>query len=448
MTSRVKVAFAAVLLLAAAAAVWLSSAPKLGGVAGLLNYWQLWTFVGTASAGTALAVVSGLPKHLIRPYLFRLLASGCGLLFCLVAVEVFCWLLPSRHVMDNPWYAMDREGVRPSDRLPWTRPPNLYWEGTSRGDIARISGDPDPGARHVVFQTDYQGFRNSKGLPQAQVVFIGDSFTEAGNTPEDETFVHRVGQNLGVSVRNLGRSGYSSPAELIVLREYGLACQPRVVVWQICEANDLDEALAFQQWVAKGRPREHFLHAEDPNWTRTRLWQQRSPTHQIFALLRERNWDFVGRFTDEHRTVQQVYFLRKFGIGQSPAEHEGWPIFHESLRAAAELLKQAKIPWIVLYIPMKFRVLVGLVGFDEATQRELLAAGFPRSSLEDYVHRFCRENDVPLCSVTVPLQRAASQGKLVYLPLDTHLSPAGHEVVSEVLSPMVHQLLQTPAAED
>lgn len=435
---------AAALCAVVAASIFLFAEEKLGAVFGRLDYRQFWLAIASAAAAILLALPAFLPSPMVRPFLFRTLAVAGSGLACLAVVEAACWRLPARHVMDNPWYAMDGGQVQATEQLPWIRPPHLYWKGTSRGDIARLCGDPDPYAEEVVFQTDYQGFRNSQDLKQADVVFIGDSFTEAGNIPEEQTFVHRVGRDLNVSVRNLGRAGYTGPTELIVLREFGLPCKPKLVVWQVCEANDLDECLLYQDWVRRGRPKDYYVSTDDPYSTPLMLWRGRSPTYRIFSWFRRRNWDFTGAFTDEHGGEHTIYFLRKFGTGQSPAEHDGWPILQSSLNDAAQLLREQGIPWIVLYIPMKTRILAERVSFTPQTQREMRGWGTPRSLLEDYVAQFCREQVVPFCTTTPALMQATRRGKLVYLPMDTHLSALGHEVVAETLAPFLQEHWREP----
>ncbi len=81
---------------------------------------------------------------------------------------------------------------------------------------------------------------------RADIVFNpGDSVTEAGEVDEDETFVARTGRTLGVGVLNLGVSGYGPQQELVVLKRYGLPSNPRLVVWQVTEWNDVLDAETY-----------------------------------------------------------------------------------------------------------------------------------------------------------------------------------------------------------
>ena len=60
--------------------------------------------------------------------------------------------------------------------------------------------------------------------------------------------MRRVAQSTGLSVINLARGAYGPQQELIVLKRYGLSYEPRVVVWQLFEGNDLADAEAFVEW--------------------------------------------------------------------------------------------------------------------------------------------------------------------------------------------------------
>jgi len=46
--------------------------------------------------------------------------------------------------------------------------------------------------RNIEYRSDEHGFRNPLGSRQADVVFIGDSFTEAPQVAEEETFARQI----------------------------------------------------------------------------------------------------------------------------------------------------------------------------------------------------------------------------------------------------------------
>jgi hypothetical protein len=152
------------------------------------------------------------------------------------------WVLGVRQVwrsarVTDVWIDDDSQDVIPDPTLGFVRKPAIEWSGRA---VA--------GGRYVHYRTDEHGFRNPLGLERADVVFIGDSFTEAGPLPEEETFVRRIEAASGVPAVNLGRSHYGAQQELIVLERYGLAYRPRAVVWVLFEGNDLADARRFAEW--------------------------------------------------------------------------------------------------------------------------------------------------------------------------------------------------------
>jgi hypothetical protein len=402
-------------------------------VAGRLDYGQFLLALLAGGAFVSTAVVVLMPPAWRRPAGFRLAAAWLGTAVALLAAEVAAYALPY-HSTDNPWYLRSGQAFEPGEELPFERPPHLHWEGLSRGNLAILNNDDDPYASRVTFVTDFEGFRNSADQTQAELVFLGDSYTEAGNIPEEQTFVRQTAAALGRSARNLGRSGYTGPMELIVFRKYGLKCRPRAVVWQVAESNDLTEAILFQQWLDNGRPPGGNWFASPPS--PGAIWKQRSPTGRLFAsLCRPRRWPTGGTFRDRDGQVHEVRLLWLPGRAHSPVNHPGWPVLADSFRQGAQLLREEKIPLVIVLIPDKVRGLVPRLQLDE----RLLARYGPDWDLSEpltlasHLQALCDELGIPFVDATPALRQAAAEGDLVYLPFDTHLSRRGHEVVRDLL---------------
>jgi hypothetical protein len=417
---------------------WLLPGHKPNAVVGRLSYAQFYFAVAVTVVTLAVLFVGLLPKPGRRLVGFRLSAVGFSLLVVVLGLEVVTWLLPVRAQMDNPWYLLPGlGGVSPADGLPYGRPAHISWTGLSRGDLAMLNHDDDPHARAVTFQTDMDGFRNSKDIRQADLVTIGDSFTEAGNIAEAETFSFRLGPKLGMSVRNLGRSGYSTPTEWIVLKKYGLPCQPKVVVWQIAEANDLADVVDYEAWDRLGRP-NYFDFSTKQKPARRQAWRSRSLTYQLFDRIRERDlnpWPFTGFFQVAADREEQIRFLSSPGLGEPALGHPAWEGFTKPLAEAAALCRSNGIQLLVVQLPDKFRVLGPHTRLaPEIAEASARLAGLPReTSLGVCLQKFCESRQIAYVDATDALLREAANGKLVYQAFDTHLSPLGHEVVADLI---------------
>jgi hypothetical protein len=429
-------------------AAWIPAA--LAEQFGYAQFAVAWIATGICLGTVAIGLC---PPRYRRTLGFRLVASGLGIAISLGIWELVALAWPTDHLADNPWYMSTGEALVGDQDLPWVRPPNLNWTGSSRGDLAMETNSPDPDSRIVTFQTDFQGFRNSRDLTEAEVIVVGDSFTEAGNVQEEETFVWRMGRKLDVVTRNLGVAGYTQPSELIVLQKFGLPCQPRTVIWQVAETNDLDDAMFFVQWQQEGRPTvlPGFSKSKP---TQLEAWLRRSPTHRLYDLLHnDESWPFRGDFRDDEGRTHTVRFEMAFPANAS--EHPGWPIVEYSLAVGAQLLKEKNIQLVVMLVPTKLRVMAPVTDFHEIqlstedrplTVKHTLPSGWdlnPEERLATHLQNLCDRLEVPFVDTTTVLAEHAAQGELVYQTMDTHLSPVGHEIVADLLSTTLDNL-ETP----
>jgi hypothetical protein len=409
----------------------------------------------TAVVATAL-FLSTLWLALSRPEkrrirLFRVLALWLGTGLAVGASETIASHVRPR---ENPFYTFNEGGVAGGADTPpelrYVRPPLLRWEGRSRGDIPEWL--PDPHARHLVFETDWQGFRNPSEIRNADLVFIGDSFTEAGNVGEEETFVRRTASEVARTGRNLGLFGYSPQEELIVLEKYGLPCEPKVVVWQLCEGNDLNDAVQYArrhlQWEAAGRPGRI-----GDQVARHTAWTQYSPTYWLFQLFakRTRFW-LEASFRDAQGTTHSTRFSylppRVQPASGTPATrareiHRGLVLIAQAIHEGRRLLDARGIRLVILFLPTKMTTMGDLVVFDSWSMERLPARWQvpERESFGTLLGRFCKERGIPYVDATRALRQEVQTGELTFLPFDTHLSPRGHEIVSELLVKELQPLL-------
>lgn len=446
---------AAVVAVVAAVAAWWLPGDKGHGVFGRLVYWQFMLAGGISLLALVAVLLALMPEDARRWAAPRAGIVVAAIVVGLAVIEAGASFWPAGDPRDNPFYLFNEGGVRDDDTLPYARPSYLKWTGLSRGDLAVTRGDLDPFARTVTFQTDYQGFRNSRDRRAADVVFIGDSVTEAGNVPEENTFVALTSKRLGLIGRNMGRAGYSTPHELVVLRKYALPCEPRVVVWQVAESNDLYENVVFENWIEAGRP------PRKP--TRRGLawnWQRQSLTYRLFQNIQVvEPWPLWGIFTDADGKEHEVRFshLTKYKT-QSPNErivpegHAGLPLLRDSLDEGRRLLAQQDTGahMVVLLIPMKLRVMGPYVRMSEELQSFLDPDWQipPEATLAAYLSTLCREWGVTFVDATPLFLERSAAGDLVYLPLDTHLSDRGHELLSDLLVDAIAGIVEGERPEE
>jgi hypothetical protein len=374
------------------------------------------------------------PRATLRRRFARCVAVCAGVAFAVLACELAARWFANASPSRNPFYSLEDPGNLAAPDLPFVRPPHLDWTGPSTGDLS--DGLRDQFTQTVRFRTDFQGFRNDADAARAAIVFLGDSNTEAGNVNVEQTFVDRAAHSLGRTYRNLGRAGYSPPDELVVLERYGLECEPKLVVWQISEQNDLYDCLRYIEWARSGvRP------VFDPHFASAPLeldgWKRYSPTHQLYdRLSRHARAPFEVVLTARDGSRLRTRFVRSmFGRELDPQGHPGWPPIEKGLRDGAKLIAEHGCKLAILFIPMKLRVLEAELGPHAAIRGEAAArGGIPRPSpLSLRLAALARELGAIYIDPTDALERCAAAGDVVFLPLDTHPSPFGHEQIAQII---------------
>jgi hypothetical protein len=421
----------------AALLCWFLPGSKDAAVLGRMNYWQFLLATFVSAVTITLLLVACRPDAMRRRFAFRASALWIGVVVGLGCVELACLLYPGKP-FNNPWLVKSGDGFRSGTAgLIVEREPGIYWKGLSTGGLAELAHRSDPYAQVVEFVTDSEGFRNTHPVKDPDIVFIGDSFTEAGNVNEEQTFVSHVGKATGFTVRNLGRINYTPSEELVVLREFGLKETPRVVVWQLCEHNDLWGQMAYAHWQAGGSP------AIVPTTTDGQIWMARSPTHRLFvALSQHEPWPYEGTFRDSRGECHPVLFSNVLNQEQRPAGHPGWPLLLDTLHDGHVMLNDRSIPLVIILIPMKLRVMGHYAEFSPLMQTWLpLAWDIPEE--ETFGHALaslCAEIDVPFVDMTAALKSSAAEGELVFPPFESHLSKSGHEIVAREIERAVRKL--------
>ena len=62
----------------------------------------------------------------------------------------------------------------------------------------------------------------------------------------------------GTTVANLGQAGFSARQELVVLKRYALALNPKMIIWAFYESNDLIELDTYDSLMAGGDARSRL----------------------------------------------------------------------------------------------------------------------------------------------------------------------------------------------
>lgn len=372
--------------------------------------------------GTLCAIfILAVPEQRRRWFSVRVVTLTLGVLAALALCDAGYAFGVMRAARANFWLDqahISRRYSAADSELGFVRKPGVSWHGY----VPEVN-------RMVEYQTDENGFRNPAGQRHADIVFIGDSFTEAAQVDDQDTFVRRVARATGLTSVNLGRGAYGPQQDLIVLKRYGLGYKPRAVVWQLFEGNDLTDADEFAKWrsnphqVTTSLKERYFSNSLLKEWLmNTRLQEPRGPLVTL-------------RYHDG--TARRAALRNRYEPQQPSTLHAA---MHETLKAIQEghhLAQANGIQLLVVNIPAMVRVMAPNISFDQAEDQNRylpeLAPGqndFSRTIKEFCAHTGCDYID----SFDVLRQAAASGSDKLFIPNDEHLDLAGHEALSQIIT--------------
>jgi len=306
------------------------------------------------------------------------------------------------------------------EELGFARKPRLEWEG-------RLS--PQSQSRYLTYRTDENGFRNPLGITRADVTFIGDSFTEAGNVPEEETFAQQIQSRTQLNVVNLGRGYYGPQQELIVLKRYAFKYNPKLVIWQIFEGNDLSDARRFGTWKANPNMHDSMLLRYTKN----------SPIAGLLARTMPNAFGSPRMFEDRSGQPGRLFVDYSYIPDEPAREPLGMAETRKAIDEGYKLCQAQGVKLLVIFIPIKVRVLGPYVRFNDANDRNYYLPGGKLDSDTDFgsaVAKLCADLGCPFIDMTGALrQRAAEDNRTVYSTAqDSHLDTDGHAVVAQKLA--------------
>lgn len=393
---------------------------------GLYRLKDIYLGIPVGLATLCAMVVLVVPTRYRRPLALRLTTLCIFVVMLLFVCDFGYTLRVLRTSKANFWLrqAFIPEGYSAADNeLGFVRKPSASW----RGYI--------PGANRIVdYRTDENGFRNDFGVRRADIVFIGDSFTEAATVTQDETFVRRVAAASKLSAVNLGRGAYGPQQELIVLQRYGLAYHPRIVVWQLFEGNDLTDANIFAAW------------RKDPQQTTTSLKERYFNNSLISEWLSKTRLPDPGvprvalRYLDG--TAKQVVLRYEYDANQPARIPVGFAETMQAIEAGYRLCRSQGIQLEVLFVPTMVRVMEPYVTFRRAEDQVRYFPNGSRNDKTDFSGRtaeFCAQLGCPFLDTFVALrQAAATDNRNLYIPNDEHLDFRGHEIIAQTILEWLH----------
>lgn len=306
---------------------------------------------------------------------------------------------------------------------------------TDGGDFGFMYYTADSEQISFDAQYDENGFRNPIPLPSADIVFIGDSFTEALLVPTKDVVSARLGRAYGATAANYGMMAYGPYQELVVLKRYALPLNPKVVVWLFFEGNDLGD-VSYYEWATQDLRALHdryhgLLHRS------ITMNAPRTLYHNL-RVFKPSGYSRSGLIDTAHQHEQRIYFLHRPKIVDAEIE-KALETTHSILAEAHALCREANATLVVGFIPVKYRVYHDWMTFHEQAEPLSWTLSPIPERMQSIVNKI--SPDLIWVNLLQPLRDATSAGHQPYYRVDSHWNSEGHRVACEALQQAIGRLL-------
>ena len=181
--------------------------------------------------------------------------------------ECFPRLLDVVNLQPIAYYALKRDLLADPALVFVLRKVNDVVRTTWKGDQYSSAYGVDVVPMPYVATTNAEGFRPNSAGPPYEIVLVGDSFLAMGED-DASTLSERLRAVSGRATFNLSRSWYGPYQYLELLKRYGLALRPKVVLLGFYAGNDIEDIREYHRWRREQRYYFYADHAQRPFFVR------------------------------------------------------------------------------------------------------------------------------------------------------------------------------------
>ncbi|MFO1059496.1 MAG: hypothetical protein U1E53_21320 [Dongiaceae bacterium] len=325
-------------------------------------------------------------------------------------------------------------------------------------------------------QMDERGFCNPPPLaaPPLDVVVLGGSISWCLDVEPKQTWAALLGGELKASVYNLSVKGIGPYEYLQLLKRFGLALHPRVVLFDVSEENDMRDVVRYQrfraglgegddagdgQTVLDGNRQGGLLASSSYVWNlgtaALRAWREHRAERNVKQLFPELppqksiDYRFVARWGSEQLAFNQDNSNRgqpryAMALLRGLINLDG---YQPALAELAKLARENGFRAVVVYTPTAGTAYARSIVYQDPALTDVMARSSDLQRRE--IGRMAGELGLGFIDLTVPFQDAAERlraSDALYFLDNMHLSAAGHRVTAEALAAPVAALLKQTAA--
>lgn len=299
---------------------------------------------------------------------------------------------------------------------------------------------PTPGFEGTMTSVGYSvdirvnslGLRGPEIQQDARPVWLalGDSFTFAAQVSEEESFVGRLGEDLGVQLLNAGSDGHGTQHELARFRQLETQITPEVVVLVFFTGNDFANNIHWRNALSGARHKpDQFAIMGGPK-PPVRAFLNKHSLLWGMLQMRQRSRAMADGSNPEVRRWRKEMSI--FHLSGKKDLREGI----EATRPPMQLLKQR-----VEDRDARLMVAVASPAFAIEEHRakatfelvDLLYSARDLGAPEQAVVELLEELDIAACPMDDALRESYAEGQSAYLKFDGHWNASGHAVVAETI---------------
>lgn len=407
-------------------------------------------------------------KHLLLRGITILASLLVGLLILEAALRVFPSLIsvpllahfpaPLRHhIADRLGYgSVNDYAVITTEERADHGPPIYHPAPNSTFISARDPADLEAGATETT-KMDAKGFCNppeKAAKTNVDVVVLGDSFVACTGVEAADASASSLEELSRLSTYNMGVAGVGLHEYVELLRRYGLPLEPRVVILNIYEGNDLRDAVRYQNFLKSGRDRRDSDAATENALSKSyalsllhaaQQWLLRDQIKWLFDSDRDINYRYTARsqgtviplnVTNQDRG--EVRDARRLMNGEISLD-----LWTQPLAAFKDLAASNGFIGIVSYTPSMHTAYAHTAVFEDRNTGE--AVGAMSTLQRDWLAKKAAELGLAYVDLTAAFQKAADEGPLTHFPANVHLTPYGHRVSAAEWTPAIAKALGATA---
>lgn len=322
------------------------------------------------------------------------------------------------------------------------------------GFPAEATAEP---AYRVQYVRDAYGFRNASEWPeQANLIVLGDSFTVGDNVQEP------FWKDITPATLALGIDGSGNIEQLLVLRQFGLERNPRVVVMAYFEGNDILDNWRFQEARQAGETYYDYAARHTP---RLRYLVTYNLLNWLLAPIQRDSCPPAVEDAQGHQLVFADDYLAMLTLdGETLRQSEAFALTRQAILDTAAEAKQASATFVLAYVPQKAHAYwnelvasgkIEMLGsltrplkldtsgyrYDSSADDRQTAALLQRhyTDQRDVIAEFAQDNGILFLDFTPHLQSAVKRGESLYLYGDTHWNQRGHDVARQALADFLRE---------